>query len=393
MGSNKSESMKDMERDASKRKLTIAHFMPSGIIGGAETATLRMTDSTKSQFRHIAFCLEDATLLRDLFEQQGIETATYTPPIPSLRHAVRYYKQSRAVARKIRTNGVDIVHLADMFAAYYNTLAAYLAHTKVICHIRLSHPKLALRNRLTLLPIHSYIFVSKDARNTFALSPLPDSKARVIYDAIEVCTADMTEDRDSARRELGVPPDCVLIGMIARVAAQKDYFTLASAAVEVLAKHPNVRFLIVGENSSPDSHRRHYEEVLQKLTELGIADAFIFTGHRSDVTRLIAAMDISVLCTHREGFGLAIAEAMALKKPVVATAVGGVLDIITDGKNAFLHQHGNSKELADKLKFLIENPEEAKKIGLAGYEHVRTSYSREKFVDEISRAYADLMRQ
>jgi glycosyltransferase involved in cell wall biosynthesis len=84
---------------------------------------------------------------------------------------------------------------------------------------------------------------------------------------------------------------------------------------------------------------------------------------------------------------------MAMRKPVVATAVGGLLEVVKHGVTGYLHQHENSKELADAIIHLIENPEEAKRIGDAGYEHVRQNYSRQKFVDEISRAYWDVMRR
>jgi glycosyltransferase involved in cell wall biosynthesis len=372
--------------------LTIAHFMPWSGIGGVEIATLRMVEATREQFRHIAFCLDDAVLLKDSFQKLGIETITYTPPEPSLRHLGRYYKESRAVTRLLRNAGVNIVHFADEKAAYHNSLAALLTRTRTICHLRTLYPHLSIRQRICLLPVHSFIFVSKEAKQSFALS-LPDSKARVIYDAIEIPTADTTECDATVRRELGIPPGCAVIGMIARVGPVKDYYTLAAAAAEVIHKHPDTRFLVVGDNSLVDLNRKHYEEVDRKLQEFGIADRFIFTGHRDDVLRLIAAMDISVLCTHREGFPLSILELMAMRKPVIATAVGGIPEIVKHGVTGYLHQHGHSKELADAIISLIENPEEANRIAMAGYEHVRRNYSSQKFVNEISAAYSDVIRR
>src|SRR5260370_22389299 len=150
--------------------------------------------------------------------------------------------------------------------------------------------------------------------------------------------------------------------MVARVAPVKDYFPLAAAAVEIVRKHPDIRFLIVGDNSFVDLNRNHYEKVLQKLNELGITDKFIFTGHRDDVIRLTSAMDICVLSTTREGFPLSVLEAMAMKKPVVATAVGGIPEIVEPGVTGYLHRLGNSKELADEIMALIENPEDASRI-------------------------------
>jgi glycosyltransferase involved in cell wall biosynthesis len=372
------------------RKITVAHFMPWSGIGGVEIATLRLTDTISQRYRNIAFCLHDAVELRKSFEKLGIETITYTPPEPSLRHAGRFYKDSLAVAHQIQQAGADIVHFSDEKAAYHNSLAARLARTRIVCHLRVSYPQLSFRQRLCLLPVQSFIFVSKEARQTFALK-LPDRKARVVYDAVEIPDLGTAENNAAVRRELGIPLECPLVGMVARVSPQKDYFTLASAAVDVLEKHPDARFLIVGDNSLVDLNRRHYAEVEQKLKDLGIAGQFIFTGHRTDVTRLIAAMDICVLCTHREGFPLSILEVMAMRRPVIATAVGGIPEIVMPGITGYLHQHENSKELASAIDSLIEDSEEASRLGLAAYEHVRQNYSRQKFADEMSKAYSDVM--
>lgn len=373
------------------QKLTIAHIMPWSGVGGVEIATLRMVEATKDRFHHVAFCLHDATSLMESFGRLGVETITYAAPEPSLRHGIRFYKESLAVARQLQTVGADVVHFSEIKGAYHNSLAAFLVRARMIVHVRNTYPNVSMRDKLALLPVHSFIFVSYEAKRRFGIF-VPDRKARVIYDAIEIPAMDISANNATVRRELGIPADCIVVGMVARVNPQKDYFTLTSAAAQVLRKHPGTRFLVVGDNSFVDMNRRHYEEVLHRLNELGIADSFIFTGHRDDVPRLIAAMDISILSTHREGFGLCIAESMAMRKPVVATAVGGLLEVVQHGVTGYLHQHNNSEELAGAIIELIEDPERANQIGLAGCEHVRNSYSSEKFVDEISKAYSDVMR-
>lgn len=374
-------------------KLTIAHFMPWSGIGGVEISALRLTEALRDQFRSVAFCLADNVALQESFQKLGIETRIYAPPEPSLRHVAKYYRESRTLARQLLQAGVDIVHFTDVKAAYHNSLAALLARTRRVCHIQSVYSDLSLRERLSLLPVQSFIFVSKAARQDFALS-LPDSRARVVYNPIEVPdSADRTENNLAVRSEFGVPLECTLIGMVARVAPVKDYYTLASAAAEVLRRYPDTRFLIVGDNSQVELNRHHYQEVVQRLNELGIADRFIFTGHRDDVPRLIAAMDISVLCSHREGFGLCIVESMAMGKPVVATDVGGIPEIIQPGITGYLHQHGSSEELARRLIALIEDPAKANRFGRAGYERVQKNFSLPVFVDEVSKAYWDVMRQ
>lgn len=111
------------------------------------------------------------------------------------------------------------------------------------------------------------------------------------------------------------------------------------------------------------------------------------------MARLMAAMDLFVLSTHREGFPLSILEAMAMGKPVVATAVGGIPEIVTHGVTGYMHQHGNSKELADALLRLMDNPEEARSIATSARENVLKNFSRQKFADEIAETYLDVMRK
>jgi glycosyltransferase involved in cell wall biosynthesis len=376
---------------SSTRKVAVAHFMPWSEMGGVEIATLRLVEATQKQFRHIAFCLRDAVALRSAFEKLNIETAIYTPPEPSLRHIGNYYRESKIIQRQLRQVGADIVHFADEKAAYHNSLAAKLAHSRILCHIRSSNPHFSMRQKICLWPVHGFLFVSKESRRSFALA-LPASKTRVIYDAIEIPILGESESSAATRRDFFVPDDCALVGMVARVAPVKDYFTLADAAVDILARHPNTRFMVVGDNSLVDLNRSHYAEIANRLKELKIFDRFIFTGHRNDLPRLIAAMDLCVLSTHREGLPLSVLEAMAMGKPVVATAVGGIPEIIRPGVTGYLHEHANSKELAAAVLFLIENPEEARRIGSAAREHVRENHSRQKFVDEIAMAYSDVMR-
>lgn len=372
------------------RKPTVAHIMPWAGLGGVEIATLRMVEATRDHVRNVAFCLPDAAAVRNAFEEAGIETVTCAPPEPSLRHFARYYSSSQSVAHELRRVGADIVHFAEEKGAYHNSLAAVLASCKRVGHFRVSNPQFPFRQRLCLRPIQSFIFVSQEARDTFGI-PVPDSKARVIYDAIAVPDLPGPDEIAEVRRELGIPPNAAIVGTVARVSPQKDYFTLAAAAVEVLQKHPDARFLIVGDNSRVDLNRKHYQEVSAKLNELGIAGSFIFTGHRDDVPRLIAAMDIAVLSTHREGFPLSILETMALAKPVVATSVGGIPEIIRPGVTGFLHEHGNSHQLAQAINSLIEDHSLIEKIGNTAREHVRIHYSREKYTREILQAYADVL--
>jgi glycosyltransferase involved in cell wall biosynthesis len=376
------------DADKSDRRIIVAHMLPWTGIAGTELATLRIATLVQGHFRHVALCMRDAGELKELFAREGIETYDYTPPTPSLRHGSRYFQESRTLANLISKVGATIVHFADIQAAYAGSLAALLAHVKMVCHVRCSYPSLGFRYRLSCLPIHSFVFVSHHARHTFGLS-IAESKSRVVYDAIDrvMCCS---EQGESVRNEFGIPSNCTIVGMVARVNPQKDFVTLASAAAHVLSKHPNVRFLIVGDNAIVDINRRHFAKVSEYLRCLQIESSFIFTGYRSDTQRLISAMDVVVLSTHREGFPLSILEAMALRKPVVATSVGGIPEIIVSGETGYLHRPGDSSELARAILTLVENPDEAARIGEAAYRGASAKCSLQRFIEEMSQVYSEI---
>ena len=380
-----------MDSNTANKRLTVAHMMPWGGVGGVEIATIRLIETTRDRFDHVAFCMNGAEAVRERFESSGIQTISYELPEPSFRHWRSFRKQSHKLAEQIRNAGADIVHFAEVKAAYHAGRAAVLADTRLLCHVRVSIPKLDWRHKLFLRPVQSYIFVSREAMDTYAIA-VPKDHARVVYDAIDV-PAEIPCDTAATRQEFSIPMDAPVVGMVARVSAQKDYFTLAAAAVEVLKKFPTTRFLIVGDNSLVELNRQHYAEVSTRLDQLGIRESFIFTGHREDVPRLIAAMDFCVLSTHREGFPLSILESMALQKPVIATSVGGIPEIVIHGVNGYLHDHQDSSGLASSMISLIDSPARREQFGNAAKQCVRENYSKEKFADDIAAAYYNVMGQ
>ncbi len=366
-------------------KPTIAHLLPWPAIGGVEVATLRLIRATEPEFRHVAFCLPDTPELQAACREAGAEVACYTPPTPSLRHFAAFYRQSQALARDLIRQGVDLIHCSEIKAVYHNSLAALLARRPLISHVRSRFPTLSLRDRLTFLPVSRYIFVSRDSRRQFALR-VGDRKARILYDGIT-----LPDRHTTPRAQLGLPPDAPLVGMVARINPQKDYDTLVDAAALVLAQRPDARFVVVGDHSAVELNRQHFAHVRARLAERGIEDRFLFTGFRSDVPEIVAALDVFVLCTHREGLPLSILEAMGMGKPVIATAVDGIPEVITHGVTGFLHAHGNSQELAALILSCLENPTEAMRIGRAALAHCRGAFSTEVFARNAVAMYRELL--
>jgi glycosyltransferase involved in cell wall biosynthesis len=374
-----------------KQNPQIAHIMPWSSVGGTEHATLRLAQALRNRkYEHTIFCPEATGPVAAMFAGAGFEVVEYRGVEPSYRHPRNFLSASFALSREYRKRGIDLVHCADLLAAYYAGLAGKLARLPVLCQIRCSYPRISRRDQTFLKAVDHFAFVSRDAKSTFDYK-VADNRATVIYDGIDVRARVDTEDSAAVRREFAISPDATIIGMIARVAPAKDFPTLVRSAQRIVEKFGDVRFLIVGDHSMVDLNRRHYAEVQQMIAEAGLSQSFIFTDHRDDVERLLNAIDIFVLSTKTEGLPLVILEAMAHAKPVVATAVGGVPELVRDKETGFLHPPGDYEAQAEQLSLLIGDVALRHRLGEAGRALAKSEFSRERFATEVSNLYSKLI--
>ena len=159
-----------------------------------------------------------------------------------------------------------------------------------------------------------------------------------------------------------------------------------------LADKSKLRLLIAGAGVFKQESGR--EECLRQMVEeLGLKDKVIFTGFRSDMAQIYAAMDIVVLASNAEGFGRVTIEAMALAKPVVGTNSGATPEIIVDGVTGLLFTPGDSAKLADELAFLLNNPQVARQMGLSGRKIVEEKFNIRQNATEIQDIYDELLRE
>jgi glycosyltransferase involved in cell wall biosynthesis len=365
--------------------------MPWSSVGGTEHATLRLAQALSTHnYTHTIFCSELSGPVPAMFRQAGFEVGEYRPVEPSYRHPRNFISASLALSKELRRRGIDLVHCADLLAGYYAGLAGKMARLPVLCHIRCSYPSISWRDQTFLKAVDHFAFVSNDARTTFDYK-ISDDRGSVVYDGIDVRAGAALEDGADVRREFGIGPAVTIIGMIARVAPAKDFPTLVRAAQIVVLKFPEVRFLIVGDHSTVDLNRQHFAEVRQMISDAGLSQYFIFTDHRNDVERLLSAMDIFVLSTKTEGLPLVILEAMAHGKPVVATAVGGVQELVRDKETGFLHSPADHEQQASQLSLLIEDEALRHRIGEAGRALAQSDFSCERFATEVSNIYSKLI--
>lgn len=214
--------------------------------------------------------------------------------------------------------------------------------------------------------------------------------AKTIMNGVDLKNFDPTIQTYDIRTEFGIPSKAKVIGMTSRLGKDKGQHTLLEAIARLKSTYPDLWILIIGGNVfQEDADVPNF--LKRKAADLGISDRTVFTGFRSDVYRLYAAMDIFVLATDAEPCGRVIFEAMAMKKPVIGTNNGGTPEIVVDGETGLLFGYSNAEELSSKIDYLLANPKLSKKMGYAGRKRIEDNFTIDKNVKKIQKEYFTLL--
>jgi glycosyltransferase involved in cell wall biosynthesis len=190
--------------------------------------------------------------------------------------------------------------------------------------------------------------------------------------------------REETRRVLGIAPDSFTVGWIGRMTAVKRTSDVLLAFKRLRERGVDARLCMVGDG--PDR-----EPLERRAHELGIMRNTLFLGYQEDVAPFYAAFDAMILPSGNEGTPVSAIEALAAGRPVVATRVGGVPDVVRDGEDGFLVDTGDVDTLADRLAQLAEDPELRQAMGESGRSRVLTRYSVERLIDDVDRLYRSLL--
>ena len=228
------------------------------------------------------------------------------------------------------------------------------------------------------------VAISEGVRNVLIEDGLDPNRIEVIRSGIDPRPFNPTYPAGEARREFGIAEKSPVIGCIAHFADHKGHRYLIATAARVAAAVPDVRFLLVG-----DGELR--PQIERQIKDLNHEKHVILTGFRTDIPRLLAAMDIVVLSSHLEGLGTSLLDAMAMARPVVATRVGGIPEMVEDGVNGRLVPPRDPDALAGALIELIRRPDERKRMGEAGRARMLSMFSAEAMVEQTERIYRKLI--
>lgn len=215
---------------------------------------------------------------------------------------------------------------------------------------------------------------------------LRPGQTATLYNGVDLNLFHPSETRTPVRKDLGIPEHAPLVGTVANFSFEKGYPYLLHAISEVFAQHPEAWFLFVG--SGPLE-----EEIKAKCRQIPRSRQIVFAGYRFDIPDLLRAMNIFTLASVTEGFPNVVLEAMAMGKPVVATRVGGIPELVESGHDGLLVAAKDGHALARAILSLVRDPDRAWIIGRAAQEKIGKNFTREGMIRRYEAFYLSSLRK
>jgi glycosyltransferase involved in cell wall biosynthesis len=355
--------------------MRIYEFITPSRIGGAETHIMDLSESLTQRGHEVTIiCPQGRSLIAHLRRRQ------FRLRTPRLWSKFDLPTLLRLAAR-LRRERVDLLHTHLSTASLIGSLAARIAGIPAVATVH------GLNHRAWYRLAPHIIAVSEAVKAHLVAQGMPADRIRVIrcgVDSVRLTTA--AAEGAHTRARLGVRPDEFLIGVVQRLDPEKGQANVIEAAAELVHRQGlPLRVVLVGEGR----HRAALERLARARR---LDDRVIFAGFQPEVAPYYAAMDVVCVASLREALSLLAIEAMALGRPVVASRVGGLPEVVADEETGLLVPPGDPAALAVAIARLLREPDTARRMGAAGRARVERLFTRERMVDQIEQVYQEVTR-
>jgi glycosyltransferase involved in cell wall biosynthesis len=376
-------------------RIRVMQFVPTFMFGGTERQLVYLVRGMdRSRFDlHLGCFRREGAFLADV-EAEGLPLRDY--PIRRL-YGYRTLRRQLRMARDLRRDRIDIVHAHGFYANGFAVPAARMARAPVVlASIRDTRENMALGHRRfekAICRLADGVIVNAEAiRRLLVAEGYDPAKITVVYNGIDLDAFDRGGRAPGLRKELGLEDDAPLVAVMGRLARHKGVEHFLAAAAALAARHPRVRFLVVGDTHEIDVGNAGYREELERrAADLGLGRRVVFTGFRSDVPAVARELAVSVLTSFIEGLSNVLLESMAAGVPVVASSVSGNPELVEDGENGLLVPPGDPPALAAAIDRILREPELARRLGRAGRRRVEERFTLERLVRDTERVYVNAL--
>lgn len=363
--------------------VNVAYMVNTGEFAGGERCQITMWEGLKDvpSINPIAFCPSNGPMIKKILKMD-IPYFIESYFQPDLKKPIDTIINTKKWKKHLKKNNIKLIHANDIFSARPVIKAAYSLKIPVLCHLH--HPS-SLSPEVTswafrhLPKPKGFIFCAKSLQTEygkFLTKAYPNSRQFVLLNAVNVNFIPAPENKTL---RIGI------IAQLDKVKGHEDFFTMASILVN---KKYNVHFDIIG----GDIHKQGRMETLINLVkELGITKVTTFHGNVNNVPAISSQLDIVVCSSHAEGLPLCLLESMCLEKPLVATSVNGIPEIIIEGETGFLVPKKNPELLAKRVEELLKNKNLRISMGKKGRERVEKIFSIKNQKESLIKIYKEFI--
>jgi glycosyltransferase involved in cell wall biosynthesis len=378
-------------------RLGVLHLLPDLAIGGGQTIVLNhIREADRDRFEVNVAYMRGPTDLAQAFADAG------STPI-SLGHVAGHWPRTlRRFVTQVRQLKPDVIHLHTGTDRLYGLAAAVLTRTAVVYHLHGRYVHLGQRDRaaawrewprvvvqgplfdwLERRAVRHYIAESQDIRALFA--PMIRAPSTVLRQSMPLERFDVgIARRAETRRALGVDESTPVLVNVSRLVDGKGQANLVHMMAALAERHADAQLVLVGDGELRDELRAQAEAA-------GLASRVRLLGNRHDVPDLLAAADVFVFASNSEGFGLAVLEAMAARRAVVAYRLPALTEFVQDGTTGYLVELGDTDALAAAVNRLLDDPALADRMGAAGRFVVETRFPAEATARTFEQVYTSVM--
>lgn len=330
--------------------------------------------------------------------------------VPSLRRSVHLSDDFRAIRQMealIKRENYQIVHTHTSKAGILGRIAARRARVPIIVHtyhafgwqVAQQQEAAARQNYRQMLKEQFFVAVERygaaisdgliavadlNKQEAIARKVVPSHKIDTIYSGIDLEKfSASTKDRNELCRHLGLDPDRPIVGMIGRLSVQKAPLDFVKAAKQVCRHNAQVQFVLVGDGPL----------AAEVQAAIGQEQRIRILGFMEQVTDIFSILDVFALSSLWEGLGRALTEAMIMNVPVAATRVGGVPELVIHKETGLLSEPGDPEQLAENISWLLDHPEEARKMSERARARVVPAFSGQYMVEQIEALYERLLAE
>jgi glycosyltransferase involved in cell wall biosynthesis len=358
---------------------TILHLSSTSGLGGAEMIVKRLASSLDARRFRSVVCLFSPGWLYDASTNQGIPTS-----VVRINGAFDL-RWARAFAALVKRERVSVIHAHEFTANTYGSLMGQILGVPVVATV---HGKNYFAEQAKRRMAYRYVSrvsrmvaVSTDLKQFIVRrAGVSENRVDVIYNGVDLADPPPKEQLDAIRKDLNLDGYDHVIGAVGSLYPVKGHVHLIEALPEILRVFPRTLLLLVGQG---DLEQELKAEVARR--DLGAHVRFL--GFRTDVPALLSLLDVFVLPSLSEGLSMALLEAMAAGKPVVATKVGGNAELVIDGDTGFLIDAESPQSLSAKVVQVLRDKARATSMGERGRRRVHDKFSFHAMVDRYQSCY------